>query len=261
MHNILNIGYQNHADIIAIQEPFIGQDKNSGEYYTIAHPSYNSLIPQGECRLRVVIFTRKASKVIFTPRTNIIMDTDIQVIEVQIPRGNIKPFLIVNIYNEKSLNEGDNRYTIERRLNSISISSEFILLGDLNAHHPWWNKEATPTRVDTLIPWLDKHNMELINKLDIETFYRSNLTQKSVIDLANTTRKLIEVEWRIIEEATGSDHEAIQFSIAYKTPPSIPIGEQRYNLKKVDWNKLNSTIKEIINATPLYKTILELQRE
>ena len=77
MYNILNIGYQKCADIVAIQEPFIGQEKNSGEYYIIAHPSYNSLIQQGECRLRVVIYTRKASKVIFTPRTNIIIDTDI----------------------------------------------------------------------------------------------------------------------------------------------------------------------------------------
>ena len=77
MHNILNIGYQKCVDIVAIQEPFIGQEKNSGEYYIIAYPSYNSLILQGEFRPRVVIFTRKASKVIFTPRTNIIMDTDI----------------------------------------------------------------------------------------------------------------------------------------------------------------------------------------
>jgi len=66
------------------------------------------------------------------------------------------------------------------------------------------------------------------------------------------------IEWAIIDEAIGLDHEAIHFSIAYKTPSPTSIGEQRYNLKKADWNKFNSTLKEITNATPLYKTILEL---
>ena len=67
--------------------------------------------------------------------------------------------------------------------------------------------------------------MELINKLDIETFYRSNLSQKLVIDLAFTTRNLNVIKWSIIKEAIGLDHEAIQFSISYKTPPSIPISK------------------------------------
>ena len=48
---------------------------------------------------------------------------------------NLKKFLLLNIYNEKSLQENSSEYTVERALNQIKSTQRTLLCEDLNAHH------------------------------------------------------------------------------------------------------------------------------
>jgi len=74
-----------------------------------------------------------------------------------------------------------------------------------------------PTReAKELVDWLDKYNCKLLN-LDKQegTFYRSNIREKSIIDLAFYSGNFQENawdNWAIIEE-TGSNHRTIVFSL------------------------------------------------
>ncbi|KAF2271222.1 uncharacterized protein EI97DRAFT_463024 [Westerdykella ornata] len=69
-----------------------------------------------------------------------------------------------------------------------------------------------------LVEWLQGYNCQLLNKEEESTYFRSNLTKQSIIDLAFYTSSFKESEldnWAVLE-ATGSDHAIIGFSLFIK---------------------------------------------
>ena len=145
---------------------------------------------------------------------------------------NLKKFLLLNIYNEKSLKEDSSEYTVERALSQIKSTQRTLLCEDLNAHHSWWNSKITQARnAEKLIEWLKENQCELINTSDTSTFTRNRASDQytSTIDLAFATRQLSAeiVDWQIKEnEYSDSDHEVIQFSI---TTEDIELVESPFN--------------------------------
>ena len=100
----------------------------------------------------------------------------------------------------------------------LEIDVNFILIGDYNLHHIRWNALARnlTREAKELVDWLDKYNCQLLNSDKQEgTFYRSNIREKSIIDLAFYSGNFKENtwdNWTIIEE-TGSNHKTIAFSL------------------------------------------------
>ena len=128
------------ADIVLLQEPWI-----SLENTTITHPAFTSIIPLIKNRPRVLTFISKENKGIkCTPRPDVLQDSDLQVLSLL--ASGLEEILLLNIYNEKSLEDNQNIYTVERVLSQVSIERRMILCGDLNAHHPWWNSSITEPR-------------------------------------------------------------------------------------------------------------------
>ena len=101
-------------------------------------------------------------------------------------------FLLLNIYNERQLDKNsrtqrNSNTTISRAILKLKIDLPFVLIGDYNLHHTWWNALAkNPTKeAKEPVNWLDKNNCQLLNSDEQEgTFYRSNIREKSIIDLA-----------------------------------------------------------------------------
>ena len=130
MHSVLESAVRK-IDIILFQEPWIGS-----ENITVSHPAFTSIIPVTELRPRVVTFISKANcNLKCTPRPDISTDNDLQALSISMP--NLKEFLLLNIYNEKSLQENSSEYTVERALNQIKSTQRTLLCEDLNAHHSW----------------------------------------------------------------------------------------------------------------------------
>ena len=130
MHSVLESAV-GKIDIILFQEPWIGP-----ENITVSHPAFTSIIPATKLRPRVVAFISKANcNIKCTPRPDISTDSDLQALSISMP--NLKEFLLLNIYNEKSLQDNSNEYTVERTLNQIKATQRTLLCGDLNAHHSW----------------------------------------------------------------------------------------------------------------------------
>src|SRR4030095_2216478 len=137
----------------------------------------------------VAIYARKLSNYQFCHKTDLTDNTDIIIMDIS--GSDIDTFQIINIYNEKSLDESNSSYTIERSLQNLQLSKETLIVGDFNTHHSWWNSSIINSiRADSLVAWLDQFNCELINEADISTCTRST---NSVIDLAFATQNLYQL--------------------------------------------------------------------
>ncbi|OCK98943.1 uncharacterized protein K441DRAFT_540994, partial [Cenococcum geophilum 1.58] len=105
-------------DIILVQEPSTWKDRQKGSYFSILYPAFNLILPSNlAIRPRVAIYIRK---------------TKIY--------GQFKRFLLLNIYNERQLDENSRTQrnsisTISRTILELEIDLPFILIGDYNLHH------------------------------------------------------------------------------------------------------------------------------
>jgi hypothetical protein len=72
---------------------------------TVSHPAYIGILPPRKegIRPRVAIFARKNTPYSYTARPDISSDSDILILQISGP--GISPFQLINIYNEKGLEE------------------------------------------------------------------------------------------------------------------------------------------------------------
>jgi hypothetical protein len=116
----LDTAVKNQIDCIFIQEPYFLDDSYTT---TVTYSAYHCMFPRGQAttkiRPRVAVFARKKSRFQFTERTNLNSDTDMIIVNVSGPE--IKTFQIINIYNEKSLQLSTSAYTVERALVNYSL--------------------------------------------------------------------------------------------------------------------------------------------
>jgi len=248
MHTCLEIGLERNIDFILVQEPWIAQDN----IYTISHTAYHTILSEFcDVRLRVAVFVKKDSIHQFCYRSDLCKDSDIIILDIL--NSEIPDFQIMNIYNEKSLKENCNDWTLNRILPHIKPQKHSIICGDFNAHHSWWNLDVSNSiRANELVQWLNRHQFELLNEPDIPTFYRQNMRNISIIDLAFTTKALNQsksIFWQIDENVnTGSDHEVILFSIQSEgNLVENPLGKMPYNLEKADWKEFDRELKDSSN--------------
>ena len=84
----------NQIDIVSCQEPWIRYQK------TISHPSFTCIMPEiAAYHSRVAIFFTKCnSKLQCTPRTDLIDDTDMEIIQITIDE--FRKVHIINIYKK-----------------------------------------------------------------------------------------------------------------------------------------------------------------
>ena len=129
--SVLNLAIQINAKIIAIQEPWLlkGPYENTR---SIAHQDFTQILPSYRgLRPRTLFYIRKDLEVEVNPYIS--KDNDFQAISLATSTSKI---YIYNIYNEKSLREGLNKTTIQRRLLEETLQPQSIILGDFNTHHP-----------------------------------------------------------------------------------------------------------------------------
>src|SRR5436190_18200333 len=191
MHTCLEIGLELKIDYVLLQEPYINMTTKT----TISHSAYYYIISEnGEIKSRVMIFAKKDSRFQFCQRLDICFDTDILIIDIN-DSQNTKAEVIqlINIYNEKSLAENSNEWTVKRSLKKIIPYTNAIICGDFNSHHLWWNSAVSDATAKKAIPlgnWLQQFQFDLISEPDNGTFHRSNLVRNSNIDLVFSTSNI-----------------------------------------------------------------------
>ena len=267
MHTCLQIALELNIDFILFQEPYI----NVNNMTTISHSAFYCIIPETErTRPRVMIFAKKSSRFQFCQRSDIYSDTDIIIIDIHDSlniNANADVIQLINIYNEKSLSNNSNKWTVERSLQHITPAKNTIICGDFNAHHSWWNSAISDTaviRATTLVNWLNKFHFNLISEPDNGIFHRNNLIRDSVIDLVFSTHELSQYIswWKDSEYTVGSEHDMIFFSIARESAlVENPIYTCQYNFDKADWKKLNESILSEQDNEEFRWSLTELSEE
>lgn len=114
----------------------------------------------------------------------------------------------------------------------------WIVVGDFNIHHPLWENKASITNEgEELVDWIDEHQMELLNTPGVDTFYRPQMTQATVIDLTLATGTIAEriQDWQVVDDV-GSDHLGILFTVKASRANSCsdPLRQHRFDTKKAD---------------------------
>ena len=155
---MLAIAHPSNWDILAIQEPYIDTLGN-----TRANPKWNMIYPttanrgaQHPPRTVILVNTKIPSESIVQIR---IESSDITAITM---RTSERPLTIINIYNANEHNDTidtiSEQWEQHERTFRPGPSTEILLLGDFNRHHPTWEpaNNAHLTSPDRLLnPLLD----------------------------------------------------------------------------------------------------------
>jgi ribonuclease HI len=133
-----------------------------------------------------------------------------------------------------------------------------ILLGDLNAHHPWWSaqrdldsaaRRKSSRESNVLAAWLEQHHFTLHNQPGIPTHFPDRIGDStavpSVIDLALSRGAIRDrvTSWAI-DEAPPSDHRTIALYLDVGTPAAAdPIQYQDW--RSADWRLFDDHIRRL----------------
>src|SRR6266536_672661 len=179
MYIYLEIGLERNIDFILIQELWIAKDN----IYIIFYTTYHIILPKFcDVRPRVAVFVKKDLIYQFCYRSYLCKDSNIIILDIL--NSEIPDFQIMNVYNEKSLKENCNDWTLDRILPYIKSQKYLIICGDFNTHYLWWNLDVSNSiRVNELVQWLNQYQFEVLNEPDISTFYRQNMRNILIIDL------------------------------------------------------------------------------
>ncbi|RPA80381.1 DNase I-like protein [Ascobolus immersus RN42] len=247
MHSCLETARET-ADIVLIQEPRVGSwDMEQGSYMMVGHGSFKCILPPGhnnnQLKPRVATFvTTSFPNLRVTIRPDIFDDPYLQTLEVSAP--GVPTFYVYHIYNEQYGGEG--QWTLQRLLQNHALpTTRCLVIGDMNAHHPWWNsKRKADSNGDMLATKMEEGNFYLVNEPDAPTYFQFRLAEdtlyESVLDLAFATGDLYDwiSNWAICAgdtEATGSDHKMCRFEILHDGTATVPSPTApRYNWKKAD---------------------------
>ena len=131
-------------------------------------------------------------------------------------------------------------------LPTLKLPTDCLLMGDLNAHHPWWQGlllQATriSTASHTIANWLEDNNFCLQNELPIPTHHPRKGGQLSIINLCfsrgSPTQSILTLA---VDHETTSDHSAviITLSLPSTLAPTIP----RQCWPKANWETFNFKI-------------------
>jgi hypothetical protein len=181
LNTLLNTAGKNN-DIILVQEVNIKDPR-----YATTYPDFLLLLPPcGDQKTNhtAAYISHHNPHLQVTPRPNVCVDPDIQVLEVATPL--IPPIYIINIYNEKY--NPMTPYTIPCSLAQLVLPQCYIITGNLNAHHPlWYSRVRYPTRADELITLIEEYGWHIANTPDTPTYHYRNGIGSSVLDLMLTT--------------------------------------------------------------------------
>ena len=138
---------------------------------------------------------------------------------------------VINIYFPSSCQDCDLKWLEDMQ------EEKSVVLGDFNAHHPWWG--GAGTRADTagrqLADRLFHSNLCLLNDGSFTRIPDRVDHNPTAIDLTLVSPLLFgDAHWEV-GDVMGSDHLPIRLTLGGVLPQENQQGEDRYNYTKADW--------------------------
>ena len=160
-----------------------------------------------------------------------------QAIELSIAHDKIQ---ILNLYNPTSTIEIEH---LDQLINQME--RKFIIMGDLNGHHPLWDPNVTVTNQcgrELSAYILDSQNLNLVTTPGLKTYTDARSGKTSTLDLALCTNNLIQVCSTTEMADAGSDHTPINVTLSLR-PDTLK--RKKRKKWKIDDKKLKSYAKNI----------------
>lgn len=121
----------------------------------------------------------------------------------------------------------------------------YVVVGDLNAHHPSWGSHKEDIRGTRLAQLLDDSGCSVLND-GRPTRFDPTTGVESAIDLAIASWDVPgQLVWQVHDDLHGSDHFPISLTQAAATPSAVP--RLRWNFEKADWENF---CKEVTRHMP-----------
>ncbi len=247
--NVLQTAIELDIKVLVIQEPWvIARDSNNRKYRSIIHSSYYQILPNyGTLRPRTLVYVARELQASLAQNSP--SDPDCLIIDLSL--GALKMQLI-NFYNAIHPEDPNSILTILREdILPTTLFDSSLLLGDFNTHHPWWDPlRPQSSHAIHLISYIESHSLRLLNKIGEGTFYRSNMSTPSVLDLSFATSGIVTKikDWQVLPDL-GSDHFGVLFTIS-KSTYSSSSNPVRFNTRKADWAKFTSYLISSLDNMP-----------
>jgi len=246
--NVLQTAIELDIKVLVIQEPWVIAGNNNREYRSIIHPSYFQILPNyGALRPRTLIYIARELQASLAQNSP--SDPDCLIIDLSL---GILKMQLINFYNTIHPEDPNSILTILKEdILPTTLYNSSLLLGDFNIYYPWWDPlKPQSSYIVHLISYIENYSLRLLNKIGEGTFYRSNISIPSVLDLSFATSGIVTKikDWQVLPDL-GSDHFGVLFTIS-KSTYSSSSNPVRFNTKKADWAKFTSYLTNSLENMP-----------
>ena len=127
------------------------------------------------------------------------------------------------------------------------LPKPFLILGDMNAHHPmWYDPRAIDTRGETIVDLIAENDIALLDKNKMTSIWKVDKSF-SHIDLSICSVELLTwFQWDVYDEPLNSDH----FPILLKSETQRnPGNTERWIMSKADWKLYEQSTESSQNLT------------
>lgn len=161
------------------------------------------------------------------PHSPVNLNTNLQAIAVTVALPS--RLTVCNIYHSPNAHIAPN----ELEQLTLQLPTPFLIMGDLNCHHPILRSNRTNRMGKIIERLLDQNEISLLNN-ETGTRYNTNTNETSSPDITLCSSELaIRLEWSVLEERFGSDHYPVVVE------DTIPVNIQRTRrpaLQRADWS-------------------------
>ena len=158
--------------------------------------------------------------------TKLDLNTSLQAIAIRLTVG--KPITICSIYLPPSLSLKAS--DLDRLIDQLP--SPYILMGDFNAHSPFWGSSTTSPRGKVLEKLLSDTDIFLLNDLT-PTYLHPATSTFSNLDLTFVHPSIsADFSWSVLKSLHGSDHFPILLSSIL---PNVSSNPSHWNFAHANW--------------------------
>ena len=213
-----------HPACLALQETLLGSRQLPFfRQYNGFHSKVSAESPHGSA-----LYVRND-----VPSVPLTLDTALQAVAVSIFLG--RNYTVCSVYLPPN-----SVVTTRSFVHLISqLPKPFLLLGDLNAHHPLWGGVRSCPRGNMVADTVATHEISILNDGGY-THYWSQTDSYSCIDLSISSSDCVaDFTWAVDGDLRGSDHYPLLIKVLGCSAPARS-SSRRWNTKRADWSKFHS---------------------
>ena len=175
------------------------------------------------------------------PTRQLTLQSSLQAVAVQV-HINHQELTVCSLY----LPPGVPLPVVELRRLLLELPAPVLLVGDFNAHSSAWGCDSSGTRGRLLESFIIDETLCVLNTGE-RTHFTMPSGRTSALDLSLASPQLAHrFIWSVHDDPLGSDHFPVW--IQYQDDPVLGNRPRRWNLRKADWAKFQSSLEALILA-------------